>query len=284
MDLKNNDKKALALNAKTGEVIFGAIILTPEMQKELKRQKIEKEVYNSQYKQYGNFYWLFYEVKKELFNREIEGATIARLMYLATYIGYNDNVLCHKDSSPIEKKELQNITGLKDETYRKFIKECKEKHLLWFDENGYTVISKEYFKKGKFLKSDYKTQKSIIRVYCNGVRSLYEGCDNVSQHKALSYLFMLLPYVNRQYNIVCNNPREERKNRINFLNMEDICDIIGYSKKNKHLLRRELKNLEINGKVAFRWLEDKYGSRAIINPLVYYAGDKHSEVCILGEF
>ena len=66
--------------------------------------------------------------------------------------------------------------------------------------------------------------------------------------------------------------------------MEDICDIIGYSKKNKHLLRRELKNLEINGKVAFRWLEDKYGSRAIINPSVYYAGDKHSEVCILGEF
>ena len=98
MGLKNNDKKTLALNAKTGEVIFGAIILTPEMQKELKRQKIEREIYNSQYKQYGNFYWLFYEVKKELFNREIEGATIARLMYLATYIGYNDNVLCHKDS------------------------------------------------------------------------------------------------------------------------------------------------------------------------------------------
>lgn len=284
MGLKNSDKKTLAMDAKTGEVIYGAIILTPEMQKELKRQKIKKEIYSSQYKQYGNFYWLFYEVKKELFNREIEGATISRLMYLATYIGYNDNMLCHKDNSPIEKGELQNIVKLKDETYRKFIKECEEKKLLWFNEDNHIIISKEYFKKGKFLKNNYKNQKSIIRVYCKGVRSLYEGCNNSYQHKALSYLFMLLPYVNKQYNIVCNNPREERKSRINFLDMEDICNVIGYSNKNKHLLKKELKNLEINGMVAFRWLEDKYGSRAIINPSVYYAGDKYSEVYILGEF
>lgn len=278
--IKNN----LAVNSNTGEVITGAIILTPEMQKEIRRKNKEKEMYSIQYKEYGNFYWLFYEVRKDLFNKKIEGATISRLMYLATYMAYEDNILYNKDKTPIKKSELGNVLKLKDDTARKFINECVEKNLIIFREDGKISISNEYFKKGKFYKEDYINEKSIIRVYCKGICELYENCKDPSQHKSLSHLFLLIPYANRAYNIICKNPMEEKKSRIKFLDMDEICEIVGYSKKNKVRLKNEMKKLEINGRVAFRWLDDKYGSRAFINPAVYYAGNKHSDVYILGQF
>ena len=276
--------KNIAIDGDTGEIIYGAVILTPEMQKEIKRKKREKDIYNSQFKEYGSFYWLFYEVRKDLFNKKIEGATISRLMYLATYMAYEDNILYNKDKTPIKKSELGKILNLKEDTARKFINECIEKELILFKEDGKISISNEYFKKGKFYKEDYTGDKSIIRVYCEGICKLYENCKDASQHKSLSYLFLLIPYANRSYNIICRNPMEEKKSRIKFLNMDEICDIVGYSRKNKIRLKNEMKELEINGRVAFRWLEDKYGSRAFINPAVYYAGNKHSDVYILGQF
>lgn len=153
--------------------------------------------------------------------------------------------------------------------------------MLEFEENK-IKISDNYIFRGK-LKNKYLSEYNITRLYCNTIRYLYNNCEN-RFHKVLSYLFVLIPYCNIEYNIICYNIKENELSKVEILSLLDICDIIGYSRGNYHKLKNNLKKIKIKGKNIVAFVESENKESIIINPSLYYAGNNYGAVRLLAEF
>lgn len=279
--LETEKAEIVPFNLKTGEIVPGKI-LTPAMIQEIQRKKDKNKKISEEYKEYGNFYWLFYKMKEDLFDKNIDGSIVTRLVYLATYIGYDDNKIVYKNGKYIHKKDLQKILNLTDKTYKTFICQCKKYNLITINEDDTISITNKYFKKGNLYKNK-KNDKSAIRMYCDTIQYLYENCC-LTYHKNLGYLYALIPYINIEYNIVCSNPKEKDVKNICPLSLKDICKICGFSIENYRHFKNKLLNIKIKNKPVIRLIEDIDNIIVYINPSIFYAGHNHKQVEILGEF
>ena len=82
------------------------------------------------------------------------------------------------------------------------------------------------FKRGKL-----KGQNELYRKFYNkGIRTLYEMAYKKCTH--LGYLFMLLPFVSIQYNVLCDNPLEDELEKVNSITVKEFCERIGYDFNN----------------------------------------------------
>lgn len=232
----------------------------------------------------GGFVNMCYVSNKLLFNElNIDRANIARLIYLATYIDYNnrqENVLIkytrHKTIKTMTKKDIKEVLKLSDRALDKFMKDMKDNGLIYeaFDK---FYISGEHFSKGKCnFKKDY------TRIYIYPTRSLYMNCTS-RQHKQLSYIYQLIPFMNKELNIICKNPKESDISKIEKLTLQDICKLLGVSTEQSVMRKFRDKLLEfyikVDGKKYFflsyvRALNG-YGLKDyfIINPNVCWSGN-----------
>lgn len=125
-----------------------------------------------------------------------------------------------------------------------------------------------------------------MRMYSDMIRKIYNKTDP-SYRKNLHYLFRLIPYVNRQYNYVCENPYEENIEEIIPVTLGELCNIWGYDLSHLARLRRSLWNCRINENeltINFVAHPELNQWRIFVNPRIYYAGSIPKEVMILGEF
>lgn len=198
----------------------------------------------------GGFIELMYISNELLFNDiGIDRSNISRLIYLATYIDYNnreENVLVkHGKNNKLEyltKKDIKDIMGLSDATFNRFFSDLITNDLL-FEANDKFYITTKYFSKGK-SKFD---KKKYTRVYINTTRKLYKGCST-RQHIKLSYIFQLLPFLNYETNVLCSNPNEIESDKLERLGLSDICSLLGLStdKKSMSKFEHDLYKISIN--------------------------------------
>lgn len=265
---------------KEGETIKVIKDLNPK-QKAILNNKSNLNAYS---KKLGGFLHVCYVKNQLLFNDlNLNLATISRFLYLATYIDYNDreeNVLIkHSKNNKIEclnKKDIRNLLNLSDSTFKRFYKEVKDKELL-FEVDNKIYLNPVYVNKGK---SNFK-DKDYTRIYIDTTRELYENCKS-TQHKRLSYIYQLLPFLNYENNILCSNPEEKNIEKLNKLSFKDICEILGLSndKKNMQKLKKDLFKFYITREdkkyyffsyVTIRQ-ETKSESYYIVNPMVIWKG------------
>ena len=280
----------------TGEVLYVQTEDERRKTKEFFNNKNKKDFelseINEQYKEYGNFVWNIYSINQKSFP-QLKPSNITRLMFLSTYITY-DGYLMYNKKTTMNKSNMFDILRLSDREFRAFYKDMVDNSIL-YEKDDKIYINAELFGKGK-LNKKYITkfasqEKYITRLYIDGVRSLYEKSTPRS-HKTLSYLFQVLPYVNRQYNIVCFNPLEEHLEDIQGMSLGQFCETIGYSSHNSTQLFKYLFEPQfiIDGQVktAMRYVVDKSLAKETysmyINPRVYYAGNMWERVEVLGKF
>ena len=210
---------------KQGETIKIIKDLTPE-QIAIINQKNDLK---SHCKELGGYLHVCYVKNQLLFNAlNLKPATISRFLYLATYIDYNnreENVLVkHGKNNKIEymtKKDIQKVLKLTKKPFYEFINEIKEKGLL-FEINGKIYLNPTYVNKGK---NNFKN-KEYTRMFIKTTRELYENCTS-RQHKQLSYIYQLLPFIHYESNILCKNPQEKEIELLDKLYFTDICRILG---------------------------------------------------------
>lgn len=216
----------------------------------------QKDELKTHCKNLGGFVNVCYVKNELLFNEfNLKLATITRLIYLATYIDYNDreeNVLVkHGKDYKVEyltKKDIQNILKLPKSPFYLFLKESKEKNIL-FEVNGKFYLSNKIFAKGKGnLRGNFDT-KNFTRIFINTTRVLYQNCP-ISQHKQLAYVFQLIPYMNYETNTICKNPEEKDKRLLKRLSLKEICELlnIGASNSAKYKFEHNLLSfyIEVN--------------------------------------
>lgn len=250
-DTKGNKKMIDII--KDGETVKVVKDLTPQ-QLAILNQKNDLKTHCSEL---GGYVHISYVKNELLFNElNLKLATITRLVFLATFIDYNNreaNVLVkHGKNNKLEyltRKDLQKLLNLSDTPFKEFLKETKEKGLLFCVNKKY-YLSNEYFSKGKCLFNN----KEYARIFVDTTRLLYSN-SRPSQHKQLAYIFQLIPYLHYDSNVLCKNPEELDTRKLERLSLKEICELLGLG-TSKETMKKFKKNLlsfhvEINNEIYY---------------------------------
>ena len=115
------------------------------------------------------------------------------------------------------------------------------------------------------------------------VRDLYKE-STISMHKLLSYLFLMIPFLNIEWNILCYNQKEKQIENIKRMPINDFCFMMGYSKSNISFLVKKLLSLKIKNKLVVSVTLLGKDAYVFINPRVFYAGNNHEEIFKIAKF
>lgn len=310
-NFKENQSGYSILNNDTGEVIASVngsdgLVISSGKEQEKRKDYFKKQEDNEKKEalkkqeldELGSFIWSTYHLKQIVDPKEMRLSNITRLMYLATYLDYNGYLMedtPFSQKSPLSNTRIRAIMNLSKAAFSNFYNQvlCNEK--IFKIKCGKYKINEELFSKGALNSFDIarmtKDDKYIMRVYINGVREMYIKATP-SSHKTLSYLFQIIPYVNRQYNIVCYNPLETNLKKIKPMTLGGFCRILGYDETHSSrlfsVLFEPMFTTEYGTQSAVRYVATKSTAKKtyniFINPRVYYAGDNWKEVEILGAF
>lgn len=294
-------------NIDTGEV-FGmwdgeqAITIRPVEEYEKAKAKAEiaqsendrSSTVSKSYWDYGRFYWSLYDTAVTLFS-QLKPATLTRLMVLGTYMNY-ENELVEDSGAPMTPQGVQSALGISDRMTRYIMRELRGLDIIT-EKDGVYTFNDAFFMKGRISEADlnalFDDGKSVKRVYADGVRALYCAASQASVKK-LCPIFRIMPYVNKEYNIICFNPLEKNKTAIRPMSVGDIAEIIGTERSHANRVQKALLEPEFitsNGMTkAVRYVSgNQLGVEnhcLFINPRIYYGGSKEhrKEVDILGQF
>ena len=273
------------------EVVEGSYVVTPEQQEAAKRrrdgllekleQEEQKRFRNENLKELGKYY--FFAVCKDFAG--LSDASVARLVFLATFLSLESGRLYKTERIPLKLDHLPELMGLHRKTVKSFLKEVDE-YLAVDDDNGLIMIG-DVFIRGELPKGQHIAMQ---RLYRNSIRNIYR-ITPVSKHHLLGLVFRLLPYVNQEYNILCRNPGEECIDDLELLSLHDFCELIGHDYLKMYRLKAELRKLtfDVNGKQELfcNFVDTGLGPKHIrifINPHIMYNGSDYKKVEVLGKF
>ena len=291
---EKEDGSFYAVNLTTGEVTDavhalippGSAIITPEdfaANIERKRQQREFFLHKQIMGQLGKF--CFLAINSSL--NCLPPATAARLIYLSSYLRYGTDCLYITQRTPMKVSDLQKVMGLSNATIRRFLEEVCPSYLS-ADHDGDLHINTSVFRRGALPKKD--GLGAFQKVYIEAIRNLYRATP-ISNHKQLGYIFLMLPYINIQYNVLCKNPYETDILHVEPLTVREFCELIGHSYSTVARLREAYSRIRftVNGQqelfCAFvsdgNSLDD---ARIFVNPHVFYSGTDPERVEVLGHF
>ena len=287
-----------AINTDTGEIV--ANVLQKEGEEvilDTKKILTDKQKYflnnQDEFKRYsseqGGFIMMLFVQKAKLDLGNCDKATLSRLVYLSTYIDYNnrqENLLVKrvKDNKlePMKRKDIQSVLGLGDTAFKGFLKDVKENGLL-FEVNGKFYVTDLFATKGKNDISKNGYRNCYARLFINCIRNLYEGCKP-REHKVLSSIFMLLPFIHINTNIITMDDDTTKDDEINPMSIIDIAELLEI--ENKTHLKRLVRDLEkfrvtIDGNEykMFSWVRLSDCDYYVVNPRVVYRGDNYEQMC-----
>lgn len=278
-------RKVDVIIMETGEVLEGVNITTAQdkanYQRFLERRenwRLKCVEFETTYREYGSFVWLLYNAGCAL-DLGIQPEDITKLIFISTYLNYQ-NRLMYKEDELMTKETMEEVLAVSESTFKRFWKSITDAGLLTVSDKGELFLNMDIFKRGKIAGDE---DKDRMRIYKTGIRCLYWD-SNVTQHKLLSYLFQLIPFVNINYNIVAYNPKETSLKAVEPMTMPEICMLVGYKPDNYRRLKNTLKALRIKGMPVFSFVENANGMFCYINPRVYYAGNQWKRVEVLGKF
>lgn len=204
----------------------------------------------------------------------ISKENLARLFMLATYVGYDGNRLQMTERTPMRRKDVPNVLGLKSTATKTFLKEVTEKGYLRVGKNGDLFINDCVYR-GSLKSMKRSHNEWYIRYYFEGIRNLYTSVTP-RQHKYVGLICSLLPYVNVKYNVLCKDPFESDIRRIQALSIADIYNITGMDKSHinrfKSVYSKMRFNVDGHKENFLAVLDDGVAEMVFVNPNLFSFG------------
>lgn len=257
----------------TGEIIDNVCRIYTQEQLEIMNKKNKKSLVRSK----DNFIFITYKLLTSLNieNGDFNQPDIARIIYIMSYIS-NDNRLMFTERTPMTKDKLSELMGLNKKVFNTFYNKLIKNNIL-IEKDNYLFINKEFSFYGSIKGNRY----NIIRIYKKNIRQLY-NCVSSSQHKQLAILYLLIPFINIKYNIVCSNPQEEDEDKVKPLTIEQLAEYFNYNLKYFTSLIDflfSLKDKDNNPVIkTVNNTKNKKDNTIVINPRVIYAGNDYRDV------
>lgn len=239
------------------------------------------------YGAHGNFAWCLHPILKEYFP-DMKGSYITRIMFIATYTRNNGCLMdCHRQ--PLTYSQIRELTGLCTSEFSVFWNYLLSNGIVKKQDDGFYMDKDKTFFRGGV--SGWKVNALLdnkvymTRLFIHQMREVYHNCKH-KMHTPVSYVFKLIPYLNREYNIVCRNPFEKKLSKIKPLTPNEICDVIGYDNRNFPRIMGYLKDIKITVKnmpqSIIKYVDEIKG--VVVNPDLVYAGNRWDEIEELAKF
>lgn len=246
-----------------------------------KQQESDKKYYKR--KSAKGVRFVFVDVQKGFSG--LKPATSVRMVYLSTYADY-DNTLMVTQSKPMKKKDLAKVLGINDMAVSRFWKEVYPEYLT-IDENKSLRINNTFFR-GR-IDGEYKEYQKF---YFEGIRSIYKRCVNGNHGlKNVGKIFNILPYVNREYNVLCEREQvfETDATKIRGISVRDFADLVGCDISHIKRVMKEYNSITFysDGKEQrfIRFMADNNSYiktlRVYLNPFAFYAGNDSKRVDVV---
>ena len=219
---------------------------------------------------YGNFYFSFYRRFMDM-----DKKYLFRFCYLCTYMNY-DNYLVDNNKL-IHYEELNDYLKLAKTDYYATIKYLKENDFIFINEKNQVSINEKFCKKGQI---SIRKNIEFSRSFNDAIREIYEK-SSTKEHKKLSLLIRILPYINFRYNMICKNPNEEYVENVEVLSVKDLAEILGYGRTNSNRLKNDLFKLRINNELVIGIWETDCGKTIYVNTRLFYKGNNKDDLNVL---
>lgn len=266
----------------------GSYVVTPKQQEQ--RRKAREERIKKAMLRNGKKAEKFVFVDAKINFEGVSPAMVTRLLYLSTYAGYKDEMGkdCPKDlGNPIikngihlQKKDIAEVLQLSERHAANFLKEVCPTYVTE-DKNGFLYLDSQSFVRGGLKKKNFKQYQQI---YKNGVRRLYEAAKG-KKHTQLGYVFMMIPFINIEHNVLCWNPDVKDMDKVLPMSPKEFCITVGYSYSNLNRLMKIYRTVtfDVEGRkehlckiISNR--NDQPNAMICINPAVIYAGTTQSRL------
>jgi hypothetical protein len=278
-EMKRRSKLAV-VNTETGEIApyYEPIpILTDKQKRSLK----DLSKLGQHHEENGGFVSVFYKQGKPM-DAQTSGLTqsdYARLIYIATYTGYPEHdkpygYLRYDNQHYIDKDGLFKLLQMSRNKFAEFYEKVKKYGILEETEEGEIIMNPFYFYRGEHAAiSDIIGDRQSTRLYRKTIRQLYAEY-NGRNIKRLGLIYAVLPFVNKNFNIIAHNPDEQDPNYVKPMRLGELADKLGYAKASA--LKTALKSIRYEGKAVFQFIEDDADNRKrkiIVNPSVIYGSN-----------
>lgn len=270
-------KNGKAIFNKTGEDVTHLVdVGLKTSEKQVERLKEIDELTQHQIEN-GGFIFAFFRQLTSMQERfpSLTKQDIARLMYIATYINYEDNRLQSDNGKRhYNKKDLEKLVEMSTKRFNEFFNRLEQEDIIHEAESGELFINPTLFYRGELRNHEYDiSDLSYTRMFKKTVRDLYAEFKG-RRLGQLAVIYSVLPYLNFSANVICYNPEETSDELIKPMELGELSKFLGYS--DAHKLKRALNNIKIDGKPVFAFFEnphDRRTMRIVINPNVVFAGN-----------
>lgn len=251
-----------------------------EKAKHAKEAQYYKGLRRSQTDKQGGFVLM----ERTRLKKKVSPQTLGRLAYLSVYSEYNTGRLMMTERTLMKPDDLKDVLEISKCAVYDFLKESQEAVLLTVKGNGEMILS------DCFIKGRSKLQKQI-RLYIDPVKSLYQNMIQREQNiRYFGYIIQLVPYINKEWNVICHNPDERNPHELELLNIEEICSLLNFNPTNSGRLTRVLKRITFIGYDLFEnqcreqklcnFIKDSESNewRMIINPNILFMGTDPTKI------
>lgn len=238
---------------------FVGTVITEEQRQIIHAKKVRQIQYNDG----PTFIWAMFRYGDQIFPG-MQSANLTRLIYAATF--------CDSSGRLMAKLDLKKQMRLSKDAWCSFWSEMEERNIFYI-KDGDVYIDTSYFTKWALAPN---VNKNYTRMYCTCVRNFYESCARMTDHKRMSYIFKIIPFVSRRYNIMCKNPWEIDKEKIIPMDVGDICEVLGQDRSHARRVLRELLKIKIDGVPAVYFAGNNLNEdtwKLFVSPNIYYGGE-----------
>lgn len=266
-------------DAETGEYIgdkFTAEWLRPVTSENNKAAYAAIKQLNNHTSDNGGFVFAFYKLNikiNEYFN-SLHKSDIARLLFLATFAAYNDGRLKFDNGKCVQKKHFAKLIRLSEKRAQQLLVKFVDENILYVNEESELYINPSLFFRGELSKVKAITKDmQYTRLFKKTVRELFHD-TNSREIARLSLIYMVLPYLHMQTNIICKNPLESDIDKIQPMTLDELSVILEYESYSK--LKIALNNVKIGNVPVFGFFENPYDrrkKRITLNPNIVFSGN-----------
>ncbi|WP_200411251.1 hypothetical protein [Virgibacillus salexigens] len=288
-------------NMETGEVVSnGLLIRNPESYSIIEKEKeANRKTYlrgrrkKSEFEELvGRFTFTLSSTIKQLNQDDRFTQTEkARIIYLGTYVSYQEkgSYLTHDNGNLILKNKLQSLLEMTNKKefykfYNKMLEAGITQEYIINKSNVKVAWSNDYNFRGTAPASELK-EKNLIKTFDKQIRELYKEKDSkgkkVHTPNNLYTLFMLLPYVHPESNMLCLHP-ENNINECQPLTITEIAKLFGYNRTND--LKRKLFKVKLKGLPVFSTVSNANLTHILLNPFIVYRSNKSPNDALMMHF
>ena len=263
----------------TGEVIETSISYKLEpgdrIISKAQQEFIEKK--NARYQDKTEFVWLNYKYGTNL-DFPVDKSVAVRFLYFGTACG---------SEGIIQKNKLMKAKLSLDKNQQTaFLKQTLQSGLLRQDGSAF-FINPQIISWG-----EHDTASNHIRIFSGYYRKLCESTHSQAELNRIYYFLQMIPYLNRQTNILSYNQVEQDPERIVYMSFNDFCNKINYNTAHSAKLKKQLSAFRVNGELLIGFFNTiteltPTGKNVVLNPKLFFGGDrsggKYKDICALFE-